>query len=705
MNNQMWRRGLLAAAFSAVIAFAGMGCIASAFALEPVRLEVVALALVAVSAAFALCFTLPAGKWILLGACAVLVGYILLAEPGEDLLQLEAMLYKISKAYDGGYDWGIIRWSDAPLLQIPKTGGLILLGTAISGVICHSVCKGKWPAAAVVGGFLPLAACYVVTDTVPDSVWVWVLFVALGLLVIPFGVGRRDFREGLKLTAASAIPVILAISLLFQVFPRSRYSVQISQMQSQIWGWLQGTPFFADDGEVPYVPEGVAAQVDLSAVGPQRPQTYAVMDVRVDTGGRLYLREQSLDSYDGKSWETSVYSTGIDRFFPTVRMISRGQVQIYTAIQEKALFVPYYTAMHQQLQYGRTLNLEQQREYSYTRFDFYGGYGHVENRENAMSDPMIQQCLQLPVETRNLAEDLAARILEENPVDRFNGIEFSASLTWTDTTKDTVEVLTKYVKQSAEYSLNTGRMPAGEQDFALWFLQDSDTGYCVHFATALAVLLRASGIPARYVEGYAVDIPSGEKITVYENSRHAWVEYFHPDSGWIVADATPEIVSDEELPTQPTEAETQAPTIYQEPVTQPTLPTEATEAPTEDTQVQTQEDSGGNWPAVGICAGGIVVAAVVQAALRKYLRSRKMRRGTANKQALARWQTVKRLAGLTEQLLPELPKNLAEKAKFSQHTLTQVELEVFDTWITQAEALLREKRWYQRLAIWLIWAI
>ena len=58
-------------------------------------------------------------------------------------------------------------------------------------------------------------------------------------------------------------------------------------------------------------------------------------------------------------------------------------------------------------------------------------------------------------------------------------------------TKTAARAIAKYVSKSKTYSLDTPRAPEGE-DFALWFLRESDTGYCVHFTTATVLLLRAA---------------------------------------------------------------------------------------------------------------------------------------------------------------------------------------------------------------------
>ena len=81
-------------------------------------------------------------------------------------------------------------------------------------------------------------------------------------------------------------------------------------------------------------------------------------------------------------------------------------------------------------------------------------------------------------------------------------------------------------------------MPSSETDFVRWFLEESDTGYCAHFASATAVLLQAAGIPARYVTGYMVDTQAGVSTTVYMDEAHAWVEFYDPSVGWRVLEST-----------------------------------------------------------------------------------------------------------------------------------------------------------------------
>jgi transglutaminase-like putative cysteine protease len=74
------------------------------------------------------------------------------------------------------------------------------------------------------------------------------------------------------------------------------------------------------------------------------------------------------------------------------------------------------------------------------------------------------------------------------------------------------------------------------------FLKEK-AGYCVHFSSAMAVMARAIGIPARvavgYAPGHAIGVRDGD--TVFENTSddlHAWTELFFEGAGWIRFDPT-----------------------------------------------------------------------------------------------------------------------------------------------------------------------
>lgn len=82
-------------------------------------------------------------------------------------------------------------------------------------------------------------------------------------------------------------------------------------------------------------------------------------------------------------------------------------------------------------------------------------------------------------------------------------------------------------------------------DFIFDFLQMSQTGYSVHFASAAVMMFRYYGIPARYVEGYLITpedaqmMTAGEPYDVDDTHAHAWVEYYQDGVGWLPFETTP----------------------------------------------------------------------------------------------------------------------------------------------------------------------
>ena len=73
------------------------------------------------------------------------------------------------------------------------------------------------------------------------------------------------------------------------------------------------------------------------------------------------------------------------------------------------------------------------------------------------------------------------------------------------------------------------------------FLFEWERGHCEYFATAMAVLLRGSGVPARIVNGFVgADLNTvGGYYNVRQGNAHSWVEVYFPESGWIRFDPTP----------------------------------------------------------------------------------------------------------------------------------------------------------------------
>jgi transglutaminase-like putative cysteine protease len=142
--------------------------------------------------------------------------------------------------------------------------------------------------------------------------------------------------------------------------------------------------------------------------------------------------------------------------------------------------------------------------------------------------------------------------------------EAMAEIGETDGINDTISKINAYFGEEFKYTVSPGATP-GNQDFVSYFLTKQKKGYCAHFATAGTLLCRAYGIPARYVEGYAVSLSDLADSTVEENmsvddwltgendledaavvtvdvpdaNAHAWTEIYIEGFGWSPVDFTP----------------------------------------------------------------------------------------------------------------------------------------------------------------------
>ncbi len=111
----------------------------------------------------------------------------------------------------------------------------------------------------------------------------------------------------------------------------------------------------------------------------------------------------------------------------------------------------------------------------------------------------------------------------------------------------TAEVGTPYARalaleaylRSFSYDLEVAKPPEG-RDVVDYFLFDLQRGYCDYFASAMVVMARSVGIPARLAVGYAMgnyDFQQGTYV-VTEKDAHAWPELYFPDYGWIPFEPT-----------------------------------------------------------------------------------------------------------------------------------------------------------------------
>lgn len=105
-----------------------------------------------------------------------------------------------------------------------------------------------------------------------------------------------------------------------------------------------------------------------------------------------------------------------------------------------------------------------------------------------------------------------------------------------ETPYDKAKAIEMYLRQ-IPYSLQI-EGPEPGQDGVDYFLFDAQEGYCDYYSSAMVVMLRSIGIPARYVRGYIQPAKEEGAYRVLESDGHAWPEVYFPQYGWIEFEPT-----------------------------------------------------------------------------------------------------------------------------------------------------------------------
>ena len=355
---------------------------------------------------------------------------------------------------------------------------------------------------------------------------------------------------GRSLVAATVV-VVTATAVVFAFMPRlPGTSVRLPPFAA---GRALAVPGFdgqvanpglpAQGGEVvnfaPSAYPGFGSRVDLRARG--RLSDRVVMRVRSPQAA--LWRGQVYDTFDGTAWTASdsaavaigqsdgqsfLISTGVTAV-PTRRLVTTFYVEskepniVFAAYAPQQVFFP-----------STQLSVDQ---YQSIRAPIFLDQGLVYSVISEIPITQPELLRQLPVgyggadlsDYTQLPDDLPKRV-----VGLARGITAGAT-----TTYDKVAAVQDWLRRNTRYNLDIPHDPPGANAID-YFLFESREGFCEHIATAMAVLLRAAGVPTRLVTGFG----PGERNTftgyfeVRESDAHAWVEVLYPEVGWVQYDPT-----------------------------------------------------------------------------------------------------------------------------------------------------------------------
>lgn len=106
-----------------------------------------------------------------------------------------------------------------------------------------------------------------------------------------------------------------------------------------------------------------------------------------------------------------------------------------------------------------------------------------------------------------------------------------------DNNYDRARALESFLRQYP-YSLEV-EPPPPRRDPVDFFLFDLQRGYCDYYASAMTVMARSIGLPARLVVGYVAQQPDDRGVqSIYQINAHAWVEVYFHNIGWVTFEPT-----------------------------------------------------------------------------------------------------------------------------------------------------------------------
>ena len=425
-------------------------------------------------------------------------------------------------------------------------------------------------------------------------------------------------------------------------------------------------------GEEPAGEEPAGEEVDLSAAGPLRYTGRIMLRVESDLSGHFLLRGGAFGVYTGESWENdggADYPAGAENilFYPAGRTAGRSTAMTIIPVGEDSAraFCPYQPVESDGLRAERDLGILREGDGGLVYFtgtdlsackeepgppapwlEAYSAYveAHYLEVPEALED-LLWEVLQ-----PGLAGEVNPELLPGTP-EEYAGILGSA------------DVAAQCLAAWAEYDPDAPRTPAGE-DFVASFLARR-RGYCMHFASAGVLMLRLLGIPARYVTGYSVEVPETGIAEVPDSAAHAWVEVYLAGYGWYPVEMTPGYSGEEGQQI----LEPEDPAVVPETPENPVEPPSEMEAPPPETAPAGEPAS--RLPAVWTAALILLSLTAWRFGLAA-LRRRRLGQPDANRAVIAAYRSMERMSAWGGEMDPRLTE-LAGKARFSRHTLTEAE--------------------------------
>lgn len=595
----------------------------------------------------------------------------------------------------------------------------VLLSFLLCDAFVNSLVRIRRIFPIIIISVIVLVPCFIIVDTLPSLVHLVVAVSLLFALYITSFVRRKNpAQSGAVMLGATAVILVVSIIIccIFPVENYKRYDWQDKMLNfaENITGLKGGQ---SSDLQISSVGNFIDDTEDLSHLGKIEQQGKKVMRILTDKGGTMYLKGVSYANYSDNKWSilTDEQNESRPQDYNSFTMAKNGNettssLSIITENGEGIMYTPYFTKEIPN-DFETVSDVLVKNNFKYVSYELsYLPYSENEIYYSSVSssyydykDFVYNFYTQLPEET----SEKLIEIGEQHGIylPRFGADENEdSSLYGFKTNAQYAQLVKDLVSSVGYYSLNAEIMPEGE-DFPVWFLTKAKSGYCVHYAATAAAMLRAYGVPTRYVTGYLVNANAGEWTVVTSDNAHAWVEYFDDEMGcWIPLEATPasfepaqnNSVTDETKATQNT-LQTEPATTASQSAT--TATDKASEMPTAETNKANNGFGAFNIAIIVIIVLLLLIASVlIRRKILLSIRQKHFLKGRNNSRAIYIYRHIESLGRFSNNVIPDEIKEIALKARFSSHTISSDELKMLMSYHDDAEKeLLRNSSKIKRL--------
>lgn len=336
-----------------------------------------------------------------------------------------------------------------------------------------------------------------------------------------------------------------------------------------------GLGFFAPKTRSAQAMTGFSDKVELGSHGVIRDNPEVVLRVEFPSGSMpsdapsYHWRMLSYDSYDGVKWERSTKGKAFNLSFDS-QTRTYDLSQLYTKKLDEAVdtsghqprtirvyMEPLGVSQGPQIWpmqsyvLPQTIPLPFNPKAAWLRYDTRYQDIYIQQRNEV---GIVMEMAIHPEPDRALYEDVVFNLETKQGAIEFANIEpflqlpegmgrmrqLAEQVTATATTPyKKAAIIEEYLK--ANYTYTTNLPQVDKNNPVEGFLFDSKKGHCEFFATSMALMLRAAGVPSRVVNGFLGGVwnSAGEYMAVRQGDAHAWVEVYIPEYGWVPFDPTP----------------------------------------------------------------------------------------------------------------------------------------------------------------------